>query len=92
MIVFAEVECILYEGQSLKAKRSVIKPVLAKLRKELNVAVTELDYHNLWQRTKFGIVTISNDKIHAEQVVQEALRIIDTYPTLERTITNVEEV
>ncbi|TMN23613.1 DUF503 domain-containing protein [Lentibacillus cibarius] len=91
MIVYAEVECMLYEGQSLKQKRSVIKRVMAKLRNDLNVAVTELDYHDLWQRTKLGIVTLSNQKMHAEQVIQEALRIMDAFPELERTITDVEQ-
>ncbi|MBP1949167.1 MULTISPECIES: DUF503 domain-containing protein [Virgibacillus] len=92
MIIYAEVECILYEGHSLKQKRSVIKSLMAKLRNELNVAVTELDYHDLWQRTKFGIVTVSNEKKHAEQVIQEGLRIIDTFNELERTLTDVEHV
>ncbi|MFB4167454.1 DUF503 domain-containing protein [Virgibacillus sp. JSM 102003] len=92
MIIYAEVECILYEGHSLKQKRSVIKSLMAKLRNELNVAVTELDYHDLWQRTKLGVVTVSNEKKHAEQVIQEGLRIIDTIDELERTLTDVEHV
>lgn len=92
MIVYAEVECKLYEGHSLKQKRSVIKRVIAKLRRDFNVAVTELDYHNLWHRTKLGIVTISTSKTHAEQIIQEVLRIIDTFPEWERTITNVEHL
>ncbi|MBP2256233.1 DUF503 domain-containing protein [Virgibacillus alimentarius] len=90
MIIYAEVECKFYEGRSLKQKRSVIKRLIAKLRKDFNVSVTELAYHDLWQRTKLGIVTISNNKIHAEQMMQEVLKVIDTYPELERTITEVE--
>ncbi|TFJ94699.1 DUF503 domain-containing protein [Lentibacillus salicampi] len=90
MIVYAEVECMLYEGQSLKQKRSIMKRIIAKLRNELNVAVTELDYHDLWQRMKLGIVTLSNEKIHAEQVIQAALKTVDTFTELERTTTNVE--
>lgn len=58
----------------------------------MNVAVTELDYHDLWQRTKLGIVTISIDGVHGEQVIQEALRIVDGVPELERTITDVEHL
>src|SRR5699024_12164566 len=77
MIIYAEVECKLYEGRSLKQKRSVTKRLISKIRKDFNVAVTELAYHDLWQRTKLGIVTISNEKVHAEQVIQEVLRIID---------------
>ncbi|MBM7598556.1 uncharacterized protein YlxP (DUF503 family) [Virgibacillus halotolerans] len=82
----------MYEGHSLKQKRSIMKRLMAKLRKDLNVAVTELDYHDLWQRTKIGIVTISTERNHAEQIIQEALSIIDTLPELERTITNIERL
>jgi uncharacterized protein len=90
MIVLLEVECMLYDGHSLKEKRSVIKRLIARLRNDFNVSVTELDFHDLWQRTKLGIVTITNDRIHGEKVMQEILRIIDTYSELERTITNLE--
>jgi hypothetical protein len=92
MIYYAEVECHIYEGQSLKEKRSVIRRVLARLKHELNVSAAELDYHDLWQRTKIGIVTLSNEKIHAEKVIREALKIVDSFTEFERTITNVEEL
>lgn len=90
MIVYAEIECILYEGRSLKQKRSIIKRIKARIRKDFNVSVAELDYQDLWQRMKFGIVTISNEQVHAEQVIQEVLKVIDTYTELERTLTQVE--
>ncbi|WP_284139992.1 MULTISPECIES: DUF503 family protein [unclassified Virgibacillus] len=89
MILFLEVECIMYEGNSLKQKRSVLKRLINKIRKDFNVSVTELDYHDLWQRTKLGIVTISNDYVHAEKVIHDVLRVIDSYAEMERTITNI---
>lgn len=92
MIIYAEVECVLYEGHSLKQKRSVMKRIKAHLTKDFNIAIAELDYHDLWQRIKFGIVTISNEQVHAEQVIQEVLKVIDTYPELERTLTHVERL
>ncbi|SHF52553.1 DUF503 domain-containing protein [Ornithinibacillus halophilus] len=92
MIYYAEVECIMYDGHSLKQKRSILKRIIAKLRKDFNVAVTELDYHDLWQRTKLGIVTVSNDKKHCEQVMQEIMNVIDNYSELERTVTNIERI
>lgn len=92
MILYSEVECRLYESFSLKDKRSIIKRMIAKLRKEYNVAVAELDYHDLWQRTKLGIVTISNERLHAEQMMQEVMRVIDSFPELERTITSIEQL
>ncbi|WP_047984842.1 DUF503 domain-containing protein [Ornithinibacillus californiensis] len=92
MIFYLEVECILYNAHSLKDKRSVIKRLLARLSQDFNVAVTELDYHDLWQRTKLGIVTITNERSHGDQTMQEILRVIDTYSEIERTISNIEIV
>lgn len=92
MIVYAEVECIIYDGHSLKQKRSIIKSLLAKIRNNFNVSIAELDYQDLWQRTKLGIAIISNELNYAEQVMQEVLRVIDSYPELERTITNVDRL
>jgi len=92
MILYAEVECMLYEGNSLKAKRSVLKRVMNKLRQSFNVSVTELEFHDLWQRTKLGVVIISTDYVHAEKVIQQALHTIDSFSELERTITNIERL
>lgn len=92
MIVYVEVECMLYEGQSLKNKRSILKRITAQLSQNFNVAIAELDYHDLWQRTKLGIVTVSNDTVHAEKVIQQALNMIDSFPEIERTITDIERL
>ncbi|MGM8364096.1 DUF503 domain-containing protein [Virgibacillus sp. W0181] len=92
MIMYAEVECVIYDTQSLKQKRSILKSMIVKLRKDFNVTVAELDYHDLWQRTKIGIVTISNERKMAEKIIQEALKTIDQNTELERTITNVNRI
>ena len=92
MIVYAEVECMLYEGNNLKDKRALIKQLTAKLRNEFNISVAKLDYHDLWQRTKLGIVTISNEYAFSEKLIQMVLDVIDSFPELERTITNIERL
>lgn len=92
MIVYAEVECFIYNAQSLKDKRSVIKKVIHKIRFEHNVSIAEIDYQSLWQRTKFGIATVSNELTHAEKVMQNVLKQIDQHPELERTITSIERM
>lgn len=92
MIVYAEVECHIYDAQSLKEKRSVIKRVIHKIRQDFNVSVAEIDYQSLWQRTKLAIVTVSNDGTHAEKVIQNVFKCIDQFTELERTITSVERM
>ncbi|MGM8211712.1 DUF503 domain-containing protein [Virgibacillus sp. W0430] len=92
MIIYAEVECVLYTPHSLKQKRSIVKRLVSKLRNDFNVTVAELDYQDLWQRTKLGIVTISNEQKIAEQLIQEVLKTIDQNPELERTLTSVNRI
>ncbi|MBM7552707.1 DUF503 domain-containing protein [Thalassobacillus pellis] len=90
MILSAEVECFIYNAQSLKEKRSVLKRVITRLQNEYNISVSEMDHHDLWQRTVIGIVTISNDRVQAERLIQQTLAFIDSFPEIERTDTSVE--
>lgn len=92
MIVYAEVECLIYDIQSLKEKRSNIRRLTSKIRKDFNVAIAELDFHDLWQRTKFGIVTVANELLHAEKVMQQVIEVIDRDVAFERTVTFIEQV
>ncbi|KGX88594.1 DUF503 domain-containing protein [Pontibacillus marinus] len=89
MIASLEVECFIYEAHSLKEKRSVIKRIITRAHNEYNVAVSELDYQNLWQRTLLGFVTISSDKVQAEKELNRVIALIDSFPEIERTTTDV---
>ncbi|WP_026570324.1 MULTISPECIES: DUF503 domain-containing protein [Sediminibacillus] len=90
MILYAEVNCFIYEPHSLKQKRSVVKSLITRLKNDYNIAVSEIDHQDLWQRTALGLVTVSADKIQAEKVINQALKLIDSFPELERTTTNFE--
>src|SRR5579884_3460933 len=68
-------EIHLAEARSLKDKRQVIESLKERLRRRFNVAVAELDYHDLWQRSLIGIVSISPDGHHLEQALRAVLRI-----------------
>lgn len=92
MIVYAEVECHIYNAQSLKDKRSVVKKLIHKIRQDFNVSIAEIDYQQLWQRTKLAIVTVANDVSYAEKIIQNVLKTIDQFSELERTITSVERL
>lgn len=92
MIVYAEVECFLYNGQSLKQKRSILRSMILKLRKDFNISISEIDYQDLWQRTKLGIAVVANKFTYAEKVMQEVLKAIDANPEIERTITTVDRL
>lgn len=57
-------------AHSLKDKRHTVKSLKDRLRAKFNVAVAEIDYQDLWQRSLVSAVTVSGDHAHAQQVLQ----------------------
>ncbi len=70
--------------QSLKEKRSAIQPLISRVRKEFNVSLSEVGLQDIWQSAWIGIVSVSNDSTHNNQVLQEVLVYCETnFPNLE---------
>jgi uncharacterized protein YlxP (DUF503 family) len=67
-------ELRLDDSHSLKDKRHFVKSLKDRLRVKFNVAVSEIDYQDLWQRALIACVTVSPDQSHAEQVLQAVER------------------
>ena len=64
---------------SLKAKRSILKSLIARLHKEFNVSCAELDNHDLWQSARLGVAIISNDSAHVQRALEKVVRWIERY-------------
>lgn len=58
---------------SLKDKRSILKPLAAALRRELNLSVAETGHQDLWQRAEIACAAVGS----ARAVVEETLRAAD---------------
>jgi uncharacterized protein len=56
-------------SHSLKEKRHVVKSLKDRLRERFNVAVAEIDHLDSWQSSVVAAVTVSNDRVRAEQVL-----------------------
>lgn len=63
-------ELQLSEAHSLKDKRHTVQGLKARLRSKFNIAIAEIDYQDLWQRSLISAVTISGDRNRAEQTLQ----------------------
>ena len=61
------------DAQSLKDKRHVLRSLKDRLRRQFNVAVAELEHHDVWQRSVIGVVTLSNEEKHLREVLQKVL-------------------
>ncbi len=60
--------------QSLKDKRSRLKPLLARLPKEFNVAVAEIGLHDVWQSAEIAVVTVAGADAGFVQAHLEAVQ------------------
>lgn len=73
VIGFLSLEIYLPYSHSLKDKRKTIVSLKDRVKKKYNVAFAELDYHDKWQRSKIGIVTLNNRKMIIESIFQKIL-------------------
>ena len=62
------------DAHSLKDKRQILRSLKARLRRKFNIAIAELDFHDVWQSSTIGIVTLSNAEQHVEESLQGVLR------------------
>ncbi|MDE5412923.1 MAG: DUF503 domain-containing protein [Bacillaceae bacterium] len=83
-------ELLIYDAQSLKDKRSVLKSLITRIKQRFNVSVAEIGHQNVWQRSEIAVVTVSANKNVAEQEIDRVLSFIDRMTELERTVTNYE--
>jgi len=78
------------DGHSLKAKRQVLASLKARLGKAFNVSIAELEGQDLWQRSVLGIACIANEGSHVNRVLDQALNMIRSNPSLELLESRIE--
>ncbi len=61
-------------SHSLKDKRQVVRSLKDRLRAKFNIAAAEIDGQDSWQHAVVGVVTLSNDRGHVEQMLQSVER------------------
>ncbi|TVT28696.1 DUF503 domain-containing protein [Amycolatopsis cynarae] len=78
-----EFDLLLGDVRSLKQKRSVVRPVLAELRKRFDVAVAEAGHLDLHRRALIGVAAVAADSEHVRDVLDECERFMVGRPELE---------
>jgi uncharacterized protein YlxP (DUF503 family) len=63
--------------KSLKEKRSRLKPLMARLHREFNISVSELDQQDKWDESILGCVIISNDHRFSQSSLQTVIAWIN---------------
>ena len=74
----ARVALHLAGNSSLKGKRMVVKSVAQRVRNRFNVAVAEVDTQDAWQVATLGIVCLSDDPRHSNEVLSKVIDFIES--------------
>lgn len=61
---------------SLKGKRSVLKPILARLRHEFNISVAEVENQDSWQRAVIAAVCVSSNAEYVHGLLTRAAEML----------------
>ena len=75
-IGWIELDVLLGDVQSLKQKRSILRPLLADLGRRTESAVAEVGDHDLHRRSKVGIAVVAADLGHVRDVLDRAERLV----------------
>lgn len=72
----ARIELHMAENSSLKDKRMVVKSVAQRVRNRFNVAVAEVDTQDAWHVATLGIVCVSEDPRHSNEMLSKVIDFI----------------
>jgi uncharacterized protein YlxP (DUF503 family) len=63
---------------SLKDKRSVVKPIISRVRHEFNVSIAEVDAQDAWQRAVLGVACVSASADYAHGQLERVVQWIES--------------
>ena len=69
--------------QSLKERRSVVRPVVSGLARRFGVSVAETGNTDLWQRAEVGVAVVSGQPAQCRTLADEVDRYLWSIPEIE---------
>ncbi|OLS03860.1 DUF503 domain-containing protein [Tissierella creatinophila] len=67
----------IFEANSLKEKRQVIKSLMGRLKSRFNISIAEVGLNDSWQTSEIGFSLTTNDSNHAREVISKVINFID---------------
>jgi len=71
------VDIFIGESNSLKAKRMVLNSLKSRLRNHFNIAVTQIDTEDKWQKATLAIAAVEKDRRRANSVLSGAVNFLE---------------
>ena len=78
-----ELDILLGDVRSLKQKRSVVRPIVAELKRKYDVVAAEAGHVDLHRRAVIGVAVVSSDAAHCGEVLDDCERAVAARPEIE---------
>jgi uncharacterized protein len=77
------VDLLLGEVHSLKEKRSVVRPIVAELRRRFEVSAAETGSMDLHRRAELAVAVVASTHAHVVEVLDGCERLVAARPEVE---------
>jgi uncharacterized protein YlxP (DUF503 family) len=80
-MVIAILKLVLFisNSNSLKTKRMVLHSLKTRLRNRFNIAITEIDDEDKWQKSTLAIVGVQKDKRYMDRQFSRIINFIENF-------------
>ena len=78
-----EFDLLLGNVGSLKEKRSVVRPIVAEVRRRFSVSVAEVGHLDLHRRTAIGVAVVAAEPARVTEVLDTIERHVAYHPEVE---------
>lgn len=85
-----QIDLLIPGSRSLKDKRRVIKSLKDLMHNRFNCSVAEIDYKDLWGRSRLAVCVVSDDSRHVDSQLNEIVRFASTRPGAEMADYSIE--
>ncbi|MCM3884840.1 DUF503 domain-containing protein [Frankia sp. R82] len=82
-IATLSLDLLLGDVHSLKEKRSVVRPIVAELRRRFAVSVAETGQLDLHRRAEIGMAVVAADRGHCLEVLRSCEGLVAQRPEVE---------
>lgn len=70
------------DSHSLKGKRSLVRPIIERLRRNWNVSVAEVEHQDTWQRANLAVASVNTDGAEVQRTLNEVVRQVEAQHSL----------
>ena len=73
----------IHKSNSLKEKRMVLHSIKARLRNNFNVAVTQIEDEDKWQKTTLAVVGVEKNRNNMNSILSNIVNFIEGLNTVD---------